>query len=184
MEPTEKSPTIDWTALAKQLGTILEQGESGGSEYAYRALEIIIGPENLRAAVDHYVAQQPGYELARSVLRQLHPWSAMVRCREIYLTETDIEVRRDAVELLRVVADRRVLPWIPEFLNDPDEGVQAWGAGVVDQLLWSKRVEPEECEALLSAMSQHPHHRVRELHAFISEYLATRRERDEPADAE
>ena len=174
MLPDDKRPAIDWMALAKQLGTLREQGERGSSVDADRAIEIIIGPDNLRAAVDHYISHKPGYELTRFVLWRLRPRSAMERCREIYLTEADIEVRRDSVELLRVVADRRVLPWIPEFLNDPDDGVQLWGAGVVDQLLQSNLVEPEECTELLSAMSQHANRGVRERHAFIREYLAAR----------
>ena len=137
------SAIIDWEALARSLGMINEHGgESGSSDAAYQALEIIIGPEALRAAVDHYVAHKQGAELARNVLWQLHPWSAMERCYEIYQNADDLDTRRTAVELLRVVADRRVLPWVRGFLEDRDEGICNWGAGVVDQLLFCNLVEP------------------------------------------
>src|SRR5262245_31231734 len=59
---------IDWHALAERLGTLRADGESGGSELGRRALEVILGPEALRAAVDYYAAGLPGAELARSAL--------------------------------------------------------------------------------------------------------------------
>jgi hypothetical protein len=115
---------IDWDALARELGSIRapdEVGtESGGTELACEAIERLIGPACLANAVDYYISLQPSFELARSVLWHVHPWSAMVRCREIFASESDLQTRRSAVELLRVVADRRVLPWIPEFLADRD----------------------------------------------------------------
>jgi len=66
-------------------------------------------------------------ERPRSVLWLLRPWSAMLPCRELFSTAGDLQVRRSAVELLRVVADRRVVPWVPTFLADPDPGIQRWG---------------------------------------------------------
>jgi hypothetical protein len=44
------------TALAEALGTLRADGESGGSDLGRRALELIIGPNVLRAAVDNDVA--------------------------------------------------------------------------------------------------------------------------------
>jgi hypothetical protein len=168
---------VDWAELARSLGTLGSNGqEHGSSAIASQAIEIIIGTANLRAAVDHYVALKPGAELARFVLWQFHPWSAMERCYEIYQTSDDPDARCTAVELLRVVADRRALQWIPGFLEDPDKGVQCWGAGVVDQLLFSRLVHRDECEELLSLMANHANEQVRQTHAFVQEYLASRGE--------
>jgi len=73
----------------------------------------------------------------------------MGRCYEIFRQAESLDARRSAVELLRVVADHRAVPWIAEFLEDSDTGVQAWGAGVLDQILWSELVQPEDVEDLL-----------------------------------
>ncbi|QDT28219.1 hypothetical protein Enr10x_35590 [Gimesia panareensis] len=165
---------IDWTAIARKLGTLQENGESGGSKTAREAVAMIIGSSNLRAAVDYYVSHKKGSELVRHVLWLLHPWCAMERCYEIYQNEKDHDARVDAIELLRVVADRRALPWIKGLLEDPDEGIQCWSAGIVDQLLWSHLVDPEECEELLQLMQNHTNKEVLERYSFIMEYLNER----------
>lgn len=165
---------IDWEHLAKQLGTLRPDGESCSSDDAGRAIESIIGEEQLRAAVQYYIAGRPGSELARFVLRQLRPWSAMQHCYEIYRSRAALEDRVSAVELLRVVADRRALPWLIEFLGDPDPGIQLWGAGLLDQLLWSRLVEPEECFEQLRMLDGHKNEMVREKAVFIRGFLQNR----------
>ncbi|MEO0853029.1 MAG: hypothetical protein AAFY15_05955 [Cyanobacteria bacterium J06648_11] len=127
--------------------------------------------EAVRTSVDYYVSGQPGSELARQVLWQIHPWSAMQRCKEIYDRSDDIHARRSAIELLRVVADARAVFWIEDFLNDPDEDIQNWGAGIVDQLLFSHLVDPEELSELLAKMAAHPNERVRRMHELIEDFL-------------
>ena len=165
---------IDWHNLAIQLGTLSPNSESGGSDYAIRAIQLLLGEDQLRAAVDYCVQGQPGSELARSVLWHLHPWSAMQRCYEIYRSAESLGDRAYAVNLLNVVADRRALPWISGFLDDPDPDIQAWGVGVLDQLLWSGLIEIEECADLLEKARQHPHPEVRKSAAFIDGYLKMR----------
>ncbi|QDV18958.1 hypothetical protein Pan153_36190 [Gimesia panareensis] len=173
---------IDWTAIARTVGALDEDGnEHGSSNDAREAIAMIIGLSNLRAAVDHYVSHKKGSELVRHVLWLLHPRCAMERCYEIYKNEEDSQTRRDAIELLRVVADSSVLPWIKGLLEDPDEGVQSWSAGLVDQLLWSDLVDPEDCEDLLKLMRNHSNKQVLERHSFIMEYLNKREEREKRA---
>jgi hypothetical protein len=171
---------VDWTDLARRLGSLERAGSQyGSSTMARAAVELLLGPELIRSAVDHYVSGAPGSELARHVLWLLHPWSAMERCHEIYLTSPDLDDRRAAVELLRVVADRRALPWVAIYLSDPDEIIQAWAAGIVDQLLFSSLIEEEECAELLGVMKEHANERVRETHASVAGFLA---EREGPAE--
>ncbi len=165
---------IDWERVAQQLGTLTPDGERGSSDDALRAIELLIGEDRLRAAVDYYIAGGRGRELARCVLWQIHPWSAMRRCYEIYRSEADADDRVSAIELLRVVADRRALPWVADFLADPNPGVQAWGAGLLDQLLWSRLVEAEECEDLLRTAEGHPNDAVREKGKLVRGYLRAR----------
>lgn len=173
--PAPIPPPIDWEQLARSLGAIKSDGGTcGGSDLALQAIEEIIGPADLIAAVDYYVDRRPGAELARSVLWMLRPWVAMQRCHELSGTNYEPDCRRSAVELLRVVADRRALPWVRAYLDDLDEGVQTWGAGIVDQILWSHLVEPEECAELLEIMSNHPNDRVRESAEWIRSFLKER----------
>ena len=161
---------IDWENLARRVGATLEgptasgATEHGSSGLARRALEQVLDASEWIAAVDHYVERRPGSELVRSVLWLVHPWPAMERCREIAQTSVDVETRRCAVELLRVVADDRALPWMSEFLQDGDPLVELWAAGVVDQLLFAGLVEEEQCKVLLDAMEHHGNSLVRQVY--------------------
>ena len=154
---------IDWGSLSSALclggGTT---SEIVGTAATRGALERILGTDALRASVDDYVAARPGSELARSVLRLLHPPSAMERCHEIYLTATDVEDRRCAVELLRVVADDRVLAWAPIYLADPDPLVQVWAIGIVEQLRYARLADDEACASVVAIGEAHPNESVRE----------------------
>ena len=168
------SGEIDWERLASELGLLRADGESSGSDDALCALELIIGEDALRRSVDHFVARRPGSELARSVLWQLRPWSAMSYCYEIFKGQQELENRRAAVNLLRVVADHRALPWIKGFLDDSDPVIQSCGIGVLDQLLWSELVEPEDAEEFIQAAETHGDQHVRERAEFIRHYLHDR----------
>jgi len=141
--------TIDWAKLANELGTLSDNGECGSSTSACEAIEKIIGEQNIRDAVDYYIDGGRGSELARYVIWQIHPWSSMEYCYEIYKKDNDLERKISAVELLRVAADKRVIPWITEFLLDSNKQIQGWGIGIVDQLLWSELVEEDEMTELL-----------------------------------
>ena len=175
---------IDWKDIAGRVGSLRDNGERGGTRYATKALAMLLGDDALVEAVDYYVSQLTGSELARSVLWLLRPPAAMRRCYQLYREATDRETRVTAIELLRVVADRTALPWVKEFLADADEDVQTMGAGVLDQLLWSEKVEPDECETLLRLMRDHSNQHVRETHAWIMGFLADRKDDDktEPPD--
>ena len=112
---------IDWPLLAQRLAARGYEGH--GSTQAMAVLELMIGEEAIRQAVDYYVAWKPEAELARNVLWRLRPWSAMQRCDEIYHSSADIAQCRAATDLLRVVADERAPDWIDKFLADQDDGV-------------------------------------------------------------
>lgn len=135
---------------------------------------MILGDEAIREAVEYYISGESGSELARSVLWHIHPRAGMDYCYQIFKEETDLDRRRSAVELLRVVADESALKWVPEFLNDPDEDIQVWGAGVVDQLLWSGLIDEQNSRDLLDAMENHKNAQVRERFEFISDFLSHR----------
>ncbi|HEX8127777.1 MAG TPA: hypothetical protein VF527_01520 [Pyrinomonadaceae bacterium] len=159
--------TINWKSLAEHLGTLRDGGEVGGSSYARQVIESLIGEENLRQAVEYYIDGKPGCELARSVLWQIQPWSAMKHCYDIYKSDGDIGKRRIAVELLRVVADRRAMGWITEFLEDKDQEIQIWGMGLLNQLVSSGSLSESETEELLTQAGTHANPSVREIAASI-----------------
>lgn len=173
---------INWKELAIQVGSITENGETSGNQFALKALEVLLGENNLRLAVDYYITGRPGSELARSVLWELRPSSAILYCYDIYKSDLPVEVRRSAVELLRVVADKRAVSWVEEFLKDDDAEIQRWGFGVLDQLLWSYLVEPEEVEFLLHEGETHPNIQVRERAEFIRSFLKDRLSDDDIPD--
>jgi hypothetical protein len=168
--------TIDWGSLAADLQLVSDGGEGweerGSNGAARVALEAIVGREALRDAVDYYITGQRGFELAPHVLWLLHPSSAIERCYEIYNEDADLDRRRSAVELLRVVADATALRWVPEFLADPDPGIQSWGFGVLEQLILSDSIEPEDGQELLAAAEQHPNTDVREHATELRDWLA------------
>ena len=166
------SDTVDWKALAEEVGTLRGNEEVGDAGYARQAIEILLGEKILRQAVEYYISGEPGSELARHVLWQIHPWSAMKHCYHIYKSDGDPERRRLAVELLRVVADRRALGWIDELLQEEDPLIQMWGAGVIEQLLLSGLVSEEEAEEQLEKAEKHANPSVREIANNIKERFA------------
>lgn len=160
--------TIDWADLAGRLGTLKPPFESGGTDVARGALTLYFGDAVWEETVDYYVSSQPGCELSRSVLRLLKPRAAVERCLSIY-REGTLPDRRTAVELLRVIAMVEDVPMVRVFLDDPDEEIQAWGIGVLDQMIWDKLVALEDVEPLLEYACSHPNPQVRAKAAFIRE---------------
>jgi hypothetical protein len=154
---------VDWQDLAKELGTLTDYGsEMGGSHLGTQAIEHILGTEFFEQAVEHYISSKPGFELARSVLLRLKPWSGMKYCYEIFKHSNNLNARRSAIELLRVVGDRKVLGWIPEFLADPDPEIQSWGMGVIDQLLFWDLLFDEDVQPILESALNHDNPYIRE----------------------
>ena len=62
---------VDWPSLAQRLAACGCEGR--GSAQAMAALELMIGEEAIRQAIDYYVAWKLEAELARNVLWRLRP---------------------------------------------------------------------------------------------------------------
>lgn len=75
------------------------------------------------------------------------------------------------MQLLRMVADHRALNWVGGFLDDEDDAIQSWGIGVLDQLLWSGLVLPEDAELLLARAKNHANPVVRDKVDWIRGFL-------------
>ncbi len=163
---------IDWTALAAAVRATRADPREPESHGARLAVELLIGEAELRRAIDDYVAGDEASGLIRAVLALVRPPSAMTRCHEIHRSRADVRARRRAVDLLRAIADRRVLSWIEEFLKDPDESIRASGIWIVDELLREGLAWPEECEQLLRRAETHNDSEVRTRAVAIRERLA------------
>jgi hypothetical protein len=164
---------INWQSLAERVGAISQSKnrventdnwvESGSSDLARVAIEVLIGENNLRDAVDYYISGRSGCELVKHILWQLHSWTAMEYCYKIYRSpDLDLNSRRMAIELLRVVGDRRSLIWIDEFLDDEDIYIQNYGIDLLSQLLFSDLIYPENARNLLAKSVNHINSYVRE----------------------
>jgi hypothetical protein len=158
--------SIDWQALAQRLDKLNKNGVAVDRDSEKRAIAISLETDDLQTAVDYCISDKSGSELARSVLQQLRPWSAMQRCYQLFL-EGDVETRRSAVELLQVCADRRALPWVSEFLDDADPLIQYLGIEILDQLVWSGSVKDKECTDLIAKVREHPSAEVRVMASLI-----------------
>jgi hypothetical protein len=100
-------------------------------------LEILIGEENLRYSVDHFISLEPGAFTAEMVLKIIGSEIAMNRCYEIYKTEPDTYRACSAVFLLGSMADYRApLSWVREFLEDSSEAVRLNGLRVLQNILY------------------------------------------------
>jgi HEAT repeat protein len=120
---------IDWRTLAEQVGDLNPDGSEKGSgtESGRRALEIIIGEENLRGAVDRWTSLEPGAGTAEKALLIIRSSVAMEYCYEIYKREPNTQRAELAVLLLSEMADWRFMRWAREFMEDSNHGVR-WNA--------------------------------------------------------
>jgi hypothetical protein len=168
---------IDWSVLATEMDTLIDaRSEIGGSDLGTQVIEHLLGADFFEQAVEHYIRAEPGAELARSVLLRLKPWSGMKHCYEIFKTSKNSYERIIAVELLPYVGDRRILPWIPEFLADPDETIQNLSMRIVEQFLYRHLVSEADVQPILEAALCHENASIREQAAL---YLTTNEETGE-----
>lgn len=120
---------IDWRAIAQQVGDLNPDGseKGNGTESGIRALELIVGEENIRGAVDQWTSLEPGAFTAEKALLILRSTVAMEYCYEIYKKEPDTHRAGAALFLLSEMADWRFMQWAREFMEDSNSGVR-WNA--------------------------------------------------------
>ena len=129
---------IDWRSIAAQVGALDADGtEKGcGTATGRRALETLLGEDNLRDAIDYFISLEPGAFTAEMVLQIIKSEVAMNRCLEIYKSEPGTYRACSAVFLLGCMADTKALPWVREFLNDTNEAVRLNGLRVLQNILY------------------------------------------------
>lgn len=122
----EQIMAIDWREIASKVGGFDPDGQERivGTDGGRRALELLLGEENIREAVDHWADQKPGEFTVEQILIIISSSVAMKRCYEIYKTDPASNRAGAAVFLLAEMADSRVLPWVSEFLEDSSRGIR------------------------------------------------------------
>jgi hypothetical protein len=111
-------------------------------------LEIIVGEDNVRDAVDYWISQGRGCFAAESVLSVMLSKVAMDRCYEIYKAKPDSEDAKRAVFLLASFADDVVLPWVRQFLDDRNRGIRWNGLAVLRTILCGPLGDAEIASAM------------------------------------
>ncbi len=156
--------TIDLVELAVRLGSV---GEDGGEwcdiSLASRALEALVGEDNIKAAVDLVISHEPGRLLAQYVLVRLQSLIATETAYGIYQTSDDRSRAYWAAHLIAAIGHPRAFAWIPVFLSNDDDNVAHVAMDLLDGLLSSADVdlEPQEVEQVLTLAQRHPSAEVR-----------------------
>ena len=164
---------IDWEAISNRAGGI--KGDTYSTLTGRRALELIVGEENVRGMVDYWISQQPGCFTAESVLSVMRPKIAMDRCYEIYKAESDREDAVRAVFLLASFADSAALPWVGEPLDDRSSGIRWNGLMVLRTIIYGPLGDAAIASVmeLLAKAEQDSDPRMQERAALIrSEFVA------------
>lgn len=163
----------NWESIGKEVGSIAEGSERGGTDYAQKALEKILGEEWIRQAVETAISSKPGAELAMNCLRHISSELAAEYAYSIYKSDASLENRRMAVWLLKHLSVKISYGWVEEFLRD--QTVIGWGLGVLDQLLWKKvihyKAEKEQVDFLLNLAMENSGGVLKEQVEFIRGYL-------------
>src|SRR5829696_1781359 len=107
----------NWKELAKQIGSLHENGERGGDDFAQMAFEQIFGRDWIENTVEHIVSFKPGSEVAMNCLRLLRLKQAVLYAYEIYKSSSG-ERAAQAVWLIEHIAHPVSFDWIEEFLKD------------------------------------------------------------------
>jgi hypothetical protein len=162
---------INWEILAKSLGLIGEDSEFSSTDDARKALQEIIGKENLKSAVEHHLSHRPGYELVGTVLQVLQPPYAMEICYSIYKSEDHTQQEKySALALLKLIGNHHIAPWIELFFKDKDPNIQILGIEIADQMAYGGRFTDEQKERIGKLGSTHSNEHVKALSERILKY--------------
>jgi hypothetical protein len=164
----------NWLELSKQIGSLNDNGaEIGGTKYTTKALDEILGNEWIENTVEHIIAHKPGSELAINCLQYLNSALACSYAYKVYKT-ADRERAQVAVWIIKQIAHPIALGWVKEFIND--KNVLHLGLGVLDQLLWTDKIENNHnIEILLDLANKNSDGGLKPKIDFIRNYLSEKK---------
>lgn len=168
--------TTDWTQLARQLGSLRDNGsENGGDSFAQQAFDNILGDEWIESTVEHIISFKSGRELAMNCLSYLRSTKAANYAYHIYKISNG-ERADQAVWLIKHLANPISFNWIEEFLND--QNVIHWGIGVLDQLLWTEQIPyDDKAKSLLELADKNSNGQLKEQTDLIRHSIGKRNSR-------
>jgi hypothetical protein len=145
---------ITWLDLEDQIYSSLDQNSSS-QDYVARAFEILLGQDFLESAVQQCIHGMPQAELARQILVRIRSSIAMNYCYQIYQESNHFDEKVEALGLMRWIANRNVIQWIPEFLNHVEGDIRSCGIAIVDQMLFKHVIHYENIEEMLKSTLNH-----------------------------
>lgn len=153
--PSVDRPLINWAELAQQAGIVTHHTPSGGtstnqgSEEARRALEVLIGDDNIRRGVELWLAGRAGEQAAASgawsVLMYIRSWKASEMAYAAYRTfkdRGDADQAALAILLISDICHPGALKWVDEFLDYAPVADAA--LRLVDQALFHGVIYPDD----------------------------------------
>ncbi len=130
----------------------------------------------IKEAVEKAIFNEPGAELAMNCLRLISSELAADYAYSIYQSDFDADRKNMAVWLIKHLTVRKSYHWIEEFLND--KSVIGWGIGVLDQLLWTEKIDYEKekgrIDYLLNIALTNSNGELKDNVDFIKEYFKAR----------
>ena len=168
---------IDWKVIATQVGDLNSDGSElgSGTESGIRALELIVGEENIRGAVDQWASFEPGFQTAEKTLLVMRSRVAMEYCYEIYRNEPNTERAGRAIFLLSEMADWQFVRWAPEFMEDGNVSIR-WNTTVALEQVLGGPLDDEGialAKELLAKAEEDSEPRLRERALEIHKRLAS-----------
>jgi hypothetical protein len=145
---------ITWLDLEDQICNSLNQSSSN-QDYVARAFEILLGQDFLESAVQQCIYGMPQAGLARQILVRIRSSIAMEYCYQIYQKSNNFDEKIEALGLIRWIANKDVIQWIPEFLNHVEEDIRSCGIAIVDQMLFKHVIYYEDIEEILKGTLNH-----------------------------
>jgi HEAT repeat protein len=166
---------IDWNQINHEAGGIDGLGNELplGMQDGGRVIELILGEDNIRSAVECWADRLHGAFAAQAFLRIARSRLAMEHCYQIYKANPNSSRANRAVYLLSEIAESEALPMMAEIINDPDFN-HRWHCVIAMEQILSGPIDDEEIEiakAILSKGESDTSPRLRERAAEIRERL-------------
>jgi hypothetical protein len=141
--------TTNWEALALKMGILNADGsESYLGQNEYTALELILGDEWIRHAVDTFIEGKPGNELAIKTIRHLYSKKAAEYAYQVFLRNKEQDFQRANLAIFAMcdILHPLCMTYLPEFLKD--EKYTGTGLWLMRQLLFASTVHYQSDQLL------------------------------------
>lgn len=164
-----------WREIGIQVGSIDPNkdpkspiGPKGGSIFAQKALEIILGDNEIKEMINCILEYEETEEIMISVLRLIKSTKAVEIAYNIY-KNSEGQRAYTAVWIIKHIAHPMSLKWVEEFLDD--DNVAGWGIGLVDQLAFAGWIDIDMVEEILKKAENHKFEGVRARAISVRDYL-------------